>query len=413
VTQTYPIRAIEPAEFPAFLAVTAEAFHSSRPVALRQQAEELTFEFDRSAAAFDEGEMVGTSSAYTLRLSVPGGMVATGGISNVAVVPTSRRRGIMSALIRHLLAEIAGRGEPVAALWSSEPEIYGRFGFGCASEDLQLRIPRGDGRMIPPLYGPGAPRLRIASPERVGAELAAVYEAVATRRPGLLARDDRWWRARIFDPEEARDGLTALRVLIAEDDGGPRGYAFYRVKPEWDSDAIPASKLMVGELMATDPQASAALWSDLLTRDLVGEVRVESRPVDDELIQLLAGRRRARAGLTDGLWIRLIDLPAALSQRRYATDLDLVVEVTDTELPANTGRWRLKAAAFGPASCERVTETPDLVAPVEALGAAYLGGTRLGALAAAGLLREDRPGAVAELSAAMSWDPAPWCPMVF
>jgi predicted acetyltransferase len=201
--------------------------------------------------------------------------------------------------------------------------------------------------------------------------------------------------------------------VLAEDDFGARGYAFYSVRPEWGADGIAAGRLGVIELMATDPEASAALWTDLLTRDLVSEVRARLRPVDDELLPMLAGRRRARASLTDGLWVRLTDVPTALSQRRYAREVDVVIEVKDDVLPANAGRWRLRADASGQATCEMTNSEAELVAPVQALGAAYLGGSRLGSLAAAGQLAEQRPGALAELSAAMSWDPAPWCPMIF
>ena len=166
--------------------------------------------------------------------------------------------------------------------------------------------------------------------------------------------------------------------------------------------------------MAIDPAATAALWTDLLTRDLVGEVRAGPAPGRRRAaVPMLAGRRRARARLSDGLWVRLVDVPAALSQRQYAREVDVVIEVTDDVLPANAGRWRLRAAADGKATCERTNSAAELLMPVHALGAAYLGGTRLGSLAAAGQLAEQRPGALAELSAAMSWDPAPWAPMIF
>ncbi len=93
-----------------------------------------------------------------------------------------------------------------------------------------------------------------------------------------------------------------------------------------------------------------------------------------------------------------------------------MIEVTDDRLPANAGRWRL--AAGGPAdgvkpTCERTTADPDLLMPVVALGAAYLGGTRLSALAEAAVITEIRPGALAALSTAMWWDPAPWAPTSF
>jgi len=96
----------------------------------------------------------------------------------------------------------------------------------------------------------------------------------------------------------------------------------------------------------------------------------------------------------------------------------MVVEVTDELCPQNQGRWRLTAAnAATPAgfraTCDRTTAPADVVLPVRALGAAYLGGTRLGPMAEAGLVTEVKAGSLAVLSTAMSWEPAPWCPMIF
>ncbi len=248
-----------------------------------------------------------------------------------------------------------------------------------------------------------------------------MYEAIRPGRPGMLTRNDAWWSVSLADPEFRREGNCPLRCVLAEDQSGPRGYALYAVKPEWGSDSMPAQVLRIRELFAYDPAAAATLWADLLTRDLVTEVRARMRPVDDPLPCLLSDPRRARTSVVDGLWIRIIDLPAALRQRHYARDVDIVIEVTDDLLPANAGRWRLtsggpapgSASGFVGATCERTSAPADIALPVSALGAAYLGGTRLGALAAAGQITEPRQGALAALSAAMWWDPAPWSPTMF
>ena len=170
----------------------------------------------------------------------------------------------------------------------------------------------------------------------------------------------------------------------------------YSAKPTWGEDSLPAGQLSVRELVAADAETELALWSDLLSRDLITEVRAAARPLDDPLLQWLGGPRRARARLMDGLWARLIDVPAALRQRRYACDVDVVIEVADAELPANCGRWRLTAAAGEQASCEPTTAAADLTATAQALGAAYLGGTGLASLAAAGQVTASRPAALAD-----------------
>jgi len=320
-------------------------------------------------------------------------------------------------MMRHQLADIAARGEPVAVLYASESGIYGRYGYGCASQQLSLTFRRGDGGLNPAAVASagaahGPVRLRAGRPAELRTELVKAYDLALPHRPGMIARDERWWEAILDDPEFVRKEMSPYRCLLAEDDSGPRGYAVYRTRSDWDDDGLPYGNLVVRELVAADGAAAAALWADLLTRDLIGEVTARQRPVDDPLFEMLADRRRARAYLTDGLWIRLIDVPAALRGRRYSCAADLVLEVTDELLPANAGRWRLQCSGpgDGPAvNCERTTAAADVSLPVAALGAGYLGGARLGALATAGLITEHSKGAVAALSAAMYSDPAPWC----
>ena len=431
MTERYPLRPITPDEFDAFCEVPVQAFNDSDAPAEINEHERLVFEFDRSIAAFDGDAIVGTTAAYSFQLTVPGGITGAGGVTFVSVLPSHRRRGILSAMMRHQLADIAARGEAVAALYASETGIYGGTATAARPWQLSLTIRRGEGALSPAVTsstgaggagaggagtGHGPVRLRAAPPGELRAELAKVYDAAVPHRPGMMARDERWWQSTLDDPEFQRRGMSARRCLLAGDDAGPRGYALYRTKPDWDDDGLPYGGLSVRELIATDAAAAAALWTDLLTRDLIGEVVARQRPVDDPLLDMLADRRRARPYLTDGLWVRLIDVGAALRQRRYSCPADLVIEVTDDLLPANAGRWRLQCpgpADGGTPSCERTGAAADIVLPVAALGAGYLGGTRLGALAAAGLVTERRDGAVARLSAAMYSDPAPWCPSMF
>ena len=419
MSSAYPIRPISDSEFPAFYAVLQHAFNSPYPTEPELQHDLAVVEFDRSLAAFDGPDMVGTAAALTLRMTVPGDAIAMGGVTAIGVLPSHRRRGILSGLMRRLLADARERGEPVAALFASEASIYRRYGFGIATAELDLTIRRGEGVLLEQAAAAQdpAPRMRIAEPRDAVPELAKVFDFILPARPGLLARDDRWWDYVLWDPEHRRSGGSPLRCVIAEDETGPRGYALFSGKPDWDDHGIPSGTLEVRELMATDPAAYSAIWNDLLTRDLVREVRARVRPADEPLLYLLADPRRARPLLLDGLWVRLVSVDRALIQRRYACTVDVVIEVADDLFADNAGRWRLRApgpagaegaAAAAAASCERTSAPADLALPVQALGAAYLGGTRLSALAGAGLVSEMRPGAVAELSAAMSWDPAPW-----
>ncbi|MBV9206404.1 MAG: GNAT family N-acetyltransferase [Actinobacteria bacterium] len=413
----YPIRPITEDEFDRFHAVDEHAFHGSPPSEGDRRQLLDRFEFDRSLAAFDGGAPVGITSVFSFRLSVPGpDALPAAGVTFVAVLPTYRRRGVLRSLMRRQLADVRERGEPLAVLWASESVIYGRYGYGRASWYLSFSLRRGEGTLARNAPADPGLRLRLADPAAGLPELAKVYDAVLPSRPGFFARNDAWWRRVIYDPKEEREGASPLRCVLAEDDGGPRGYALYSGVDTWQ-EFLPENVLTVRELMAADPAASAALWADLLSRDLTSEFRLQRRPVDDPLLHLLADPRRARPALVDGLWARIVDVPGALAGRRYSCPVDVVIEVRDELVPSNAGRWRLTTA--GPAadglaaSCEPATSAADVALDVAELGAAYLGGTKLAALAEAGLVTERRPGAVRQLSAAMSWDPAPWCPLVF
>ena len=416
----YPVRPIDENEIDGFINVDEHAFNTSpwsdddRRVALDR------FEFDRTLAAFDDTTPVGVTMCYSFQLSVPGlQMLPAAGVTFVAVMPTYRRQGVLSSLMRRQLADVRDRGEPLAILWASEAVIYGRYGYGRASWHLDFTLRRGEGG-LPAGRGASAGdglRLRIAEPEAALPELAKVYDTVLASRPGMFGRNDAWWRSAIFDPAEQRHGASPLRCLLAEDASGPRGYALYAGVDTWTG-FLPENVLTVRELMAADPAASAALCTDLLSRDLTTEFRLPHRPVDDPLLYQLADPRRTRPKLNDNLWVRIVDLPRALAGRRYSCPVDVVLEVRDEILPANAGRWRLSTTAEAPggglaASCVPASSPADLALDVTELGAAYLGGTRLGALAGSGLIAELRPGATRQLSAALTWDPAPWCPMVF
>ena len=419
----YPIRPVRPEEFDAFQTVDMHAFHGSPLTQDERQLVTSRLEFDRSLAAFDGATPVGTAAAYTFQLTVPGfRSLPAAGVAWVSVLPSHRRRGVLSSLMRRQLADVRDRPEPLAVLWASESVIYSRYGYGRAMWHADFTLYRGEGALARTAPADGGLRLRIADPVAAMPELAKVYDTVLPSRPGFIARNEPWWRGVVYDPPDRRQSTSPLHCVLAEDDSGPRGYALYSAANRWDSDtSLPESSLSVREMVGTDAAASAALAADLLSRDLTAEFRIRGRPVDDPLLYQLADPRRARPRLKDALWVRVIDVPGALARRRYSCPADVVIEVRDELLPSNAGRWRLTTAGAAPdrggleASCVPAgsADAADVVLDVTELGAAYLGGTPLGALATAGLVTEGRPGAVRQVAAAMSWDIAPWCPVNF
>ncbi len=408
---TVTVRPLAEAEWPTFAALHHEAFNSSHPPEATERWGEL-IEFDRSLAAFDGDLLVGGTATLSFTMTVPGGPAPVAGVTAVSVLPSHRRRGILSTLMARQLHDIHERGrEAVAALYASEAAIYGRFGYGRAADGLFFRVPTRHSAFVPDAPADPALRLRVARPADALDDLRRVFEAVRPRRPGLYARSEAVWRESVItDEEHNRGGAGPLRCMIAEDDDGPRGYALFRVRSGFTDHDVPDGEVRLIELFAVDPAAYALVWRSVLDRDLCSHVHAWNRPADDPIVHLLAEPRHLNAGWLDDLWIRLVDVDRALASRVYAAPADLVIEVVDELCPWNAGRRRLVTAK---GSCEPTGDPADLTLPVSALGAAYLGGRPLTPLAAAGLVREHREGALHELSTAMSWEPRPWGGLIF
>ncbi|MFI6815763.1 GNAT family N-acetyltransferase [Nonomuraea sp. NPDC050328] len=407
---TYPIRPITEAEWPAFSDVLSEGFGwSGTPEQLARW--KAGTEFDRTLAAFDGPVVAGVTGIHSFTMTVPGGQLPTAGVTAVSVLPSHRRRGVLTSLMHRQLNDVYERGEPIAALYASESVIYGRFGYGRAADDLTFRIDTHRSAFVRSAPQDPALRLTVAKPAERRADLKQVYDAQVTSRPGQYERSENFWVGVLADEEFDRHGAGQLRCLIAEDERGVRGYALFRVNPTWN-DGLADGELRLNELYALDPAAHALLWRGVLDRDLVTKVVAWGRPIDDPITQLLADPRQLHARWGDELWVRVVDVQRALSSRAYAAPVDVVVEVGDDVCPWNARRWRLTADASG-AEVKPTEEEADLALPVASLGGAYLGAGALSAQLDAGLVRERTAGAVRALAAAMSWNPKPWAGNVF
>jgi predicted acetyltransferase len=368
-------------------------------------------EFDRSLGVWDGDECVGTAGAFSFRLTVPGGAsLPVAGVTMVSVAATHRRRGILTSMMRRQLDDVRTWGEPLAVLTASEPAIYGRFGYGNATFSLHAEIDTSRVRLSVP-DGTDGVRVRYAAPAEVLDVCEAVYARLVPARPGMLERRPGWERLGVLDPESERDGASPLQCVLAERDGETVGYARYRVKPVWESPG-PNGRVVLEDAAALDPAADAALWRFLFGIDLTSTIVVRGRPVDDAWQYLASDVRRCNLRLRDSLYVRPVEVGAALEARTYQAPVDVVFEVEDAFCPWNAGRWRLSGDAKG-ASCERTADAADLALSVRELGAAYLGGVSLASLGAAGRVREVRRGALAEASLGFGAGAVPWLPHGF
>ncbi len=360
--------------------------------------------YERMHAAFQEGEIVGGAGAFPFDLSVPGGSLPCGGVTVVGVYPTHRRRGVLRALMDAQLRDLHERAEPLAALWASEETIYGRFGYGLASWAGELAVRREHGAFAHPLERRG--RVRLVEPEEAQQLFPPVWEELRRLRSGVFARTDSWWSSRRLRLP-AEEAGSPRRFAALELDGETRAYAIYRTFFGFDEGSS-SSRLVVQEAVGATPQATAEIWRYLLDVDWMASVEVSLAPPDHPLFLLLASPRRARYRMGDGLWVRLVDVGAALSGRAYADGPPLVLEVRDAVCEWNDGRWKL---ADG--DCARTDAEPDLALDASALGAAYLGAVPFAQLRDALRLEELREGAVERADRLFARRPLPWCPEIF
>ena len=365
-------------------------------------------EVERMHAAWEDGAIVGGAGAFTYDLSVPGGAtVPSGGVTVVGVQPTHRRRGILRAMMRAQLDDIRARGEAVAWLWASEAPIYTRFGYGLASLIGDVELARDRTAYARPIARRGT--VRLLDLDEAVAAIPPIHEAAMRTRPGMFRRPRAWWETRRLadDPARRRPGHGPLNRALLEVDGRPAAYALYRMASAFEYGSASGS-INVTEALAVDDASLAEIWRYLLDMDWTAWIKGDLLPVDHPLFLLLAEPRRLRFRVNDGVWVRLVDVGAALSARAYADDEPLVLDVRDVFVPENEGRWRLAGGV-----AERTDHEPDLSLDVGDLGSVYLGGFTWTQLRAGLRLEELRVGAVERADRVFGTWPKPWCPEIF
>jgi predicted acetyltransferase len=364
------------------------------------------FELERMHAAFDGDTIVGGAGALTLQMTVPGGVLPTAGVTVVAVLPTHRRRGLLRAMMRVQLDDVHQRGEPLAALWASEETIYRRYGYGLGSLSLELDIPRVHGAFRPGVEQVGGVRLVDAA--EAAKLLPAVYDAVRGATPGMYERAAAWWEQRILiDLPEFRFGAGPKLNAVLEVDGVAQAYAVYRLNVSFGN-LGPETKVQTQEVIGMTPAATASIWRYLLDVDWTQTVAARLLAVDHPLLLLLARLNLSRPTISDGLWVRLVDVGAALSGRSYAGDGAVVLDVHDEFCEWNAGRWKVEGG-----EAVRTDTEADLSLDVTDLGSVYLGGFTFRELWRAGQVDELRKGALDRADELFRTDVAPWCPEIF
>ncbi|MEV5904679.1 GNAT family N-acetyltransferase [Streptomyces sp. NPDC052127] len=366
-------------------------------------------EMDRGLLAVTaDGRPVGTAGAYSFELTLPGEILApAGGVTAVGVLPSHRRRGVLGAMMRHQLTELRARGEFLSVLLASEALIYRRFGYGPATYTRRLTVPRhkaalalprAGGTADAPATGSDTGTVELLRSAECGEILEEVYDRYRRAQPGALSRPHHWWARRAG---QAPISAAPRHVAVHRDaDGVPDAYASYSIG-EGDT-------LTVDETIAGDDAVFTALARFVLGHDLVGRIVFKHFPPEHPLRWQFADFRAAEVSDdTDWLWVRLLDVPRALTARGWGTDGELVLDVDDPFLGEH-GR-HLLTVRDGEAECVPTDREPDLSLDVSDLGSVYLGGTAPSTLVRAGHIRAHRPGAAGLADALFRAERSPHC----
>lgn len=401
------VRDVAPDDLAALRRTVAIAFGQD-PDPLEEERDRRLVEFDRNRGAFEGRRLVGAAGAYSFDLTIPGGVAPTAGVSNVTVLPSHRRRGLMRAMMTELLADARRRGDLLAALWSSEKPLYGRFGYGVAAVTTHTVIDRFP--LMPHRLAPTPTPVILIDSDAAKDALPPIFDRKRRQVPGMFARSADWWEMETLAdyPRRRKDASSYRYALALGPESEAVGYARYRTRGSWEGISIGVT-VGLEEMIALTPQACSGLWNFLVSQDLIQQLRAWNVPAETALHHLYDNFRESQT-LSDGLWIRILDVEAALSARRYCCDGSLALEVFDP-IDQRAGRYRLEVSE-GVGMCKATSDTPDLIMDMEDLGAAFLGRSRFRRLAALGRVG-GAPAACALADAMFDWHPQPWCQEIF
>ncbi len=394
------IRHVAPDDLDAYIRSTRRVFGDPMDAeSVRLEASFVERGKSRARAAYDRGEIVGTTTCHYFDMNVPGGRFALAGVSDVTTRATHRRRGVMSRLMRRTLDDAKEEGQALAALWASESNIYGRFGFGMAMLQEDWTIERKDTAFS--LEDEPRGGIRFVEPGEAARAFAGAYDRVCQMRPGMIERGDLLWEIALLDTAEFREGASEFYHAVYESGGGVEGYLLYRLDGR-------GRQLRVRELVAATEPAYSALWRFCFGIDLMNTFRAENQPMDAPLPWMLAAPRQLRRSTGEEFWLRIVDAEAALTGRSYAAEDRLSFQLSDPLCPWNDGVVELEGGPEG-ATCRRPAREGELVMSIADLGAAYLGAVSFSTLAYAGRVEERTEGALRRADAMFATEMKPWC----
>jgi predicted acetyltransferase len=402
------IARVEPADLERFLSVL-ELAAGRAPTPDVIDDERRRYERCERLAAFDGERIVGGTGFDVVELTLPGKSVAQAArIMLTAVLPTHRRRGLVRALWTRQLHDIRRLGVPLAIFTTSGPGIYTRFGYSPATRAVSVTLDTRRVTLAPTARERQPLTMRLLERNEIATIVEDVFARHRLCQPGQVSRPRSFWNLWLADRAMYREDRSERFVAAAFDsDGAAQGYVSYRLTYGALREE-PVRVLHIEELVPATDDARRVLWRFCVDFDQATAIRVDNVAADDPLCWMLDDPRAFHiVGVSDFLWLRLVDVTTALTARRYGTADSFVIDVNDDVLPENAGRYRLDGDEHG-GSCERTDAHPDLVLDVRALAAVYLGGATVRSLECAGTVSATDASTVRRADAFFASTPGPW-----
>lgn len=392
----------------AFALVVSQAFHDGAPSELTLKVFVDTVRADEPrlvgvylpADAFGAGpHPIGTFASFDKTLNAGLDLVDVHMITDITVSPAHRRRGLLTRL---MLDDLAATDCPVAALTVTEGSIYGRFGFGPATFRRQIEVETTTAFAFRSYVDPG--RCEVMEPSAMGPVVRDLFARFHARTRGSLDRPA-FYDAMLTGALDFASGGpdTKLRGVVHLDaEGQPDGYAQWKVLDGESGRAKPVA----ASLLSLGDDAHLGLWQFLAGIDLTDKVVDRASRADDVLDWSLANHDLLTVkGVTDQIWLRVLDVPVALAARPWFADDTLVLGVDDPLGHAH-GNFTITASG-GRASISATDAAPDVALDAETLSTLYLGGVSVRTLARAGRVTGSTD-AVDRLTALMDGGAAPY-----
>lgn len=360
---------------------------------------------------FGEEYPVGTFADYDATLNAGGERLLDARlITAVTVNPSFRRRGVLKHMMTDALARAVEDGHAVALLTASEGSIYGRFGFGTATREANVRVNLGE-------EAPDQLQLRSAASGRtlsvdvtkLGGTIEDVFNEFHSKTRGSVERHA-WYREFLtarWEEDSYKPWDRKLRAAVhIRDDGSVGGYVVWKHAEE---EGKPPTA-QIKDLVAADATSYIELWRFISELDLVQRAELRA-PVQSPLEYAAQNWRSwSVSSIRELLWVRILNPIAALESREWNADGQFSLSLQD---PLGIAEGTFTVTVKDKAATVRSTEVPvtsqHVTLDVETLGSLYLGDVSVLTMRDAGRISADDKADWTALAASIDLPTAPFC----